>query len=521
MAELRSVVETAPVAIGLLIGPDHVLENPNQTFVDILGKGPSINGKPLRIAMPELMTENQPFLRILDEVYATGEPFHTYESPIDIVQHGVMNRGYYNFSYTPLFDQEGSVYAILDIAIDVTAQVMARQKIEEAKAGLRGAVELAQLGTWSIDIATNGLTYSDRLIDWFGYDPGAQPYSEVIPILHEDDRQRVETAVAWALNPASNGVYNETYTVMHPKTGKKRILHAQGKTVFDATGKAVRMNGTAQDITIQRELQVTLENEVQLRTRQLQASIHDLERSNQNLQQFAYIASHDLQEPLRKIQSFGDILKSQYASQLGEGVDLLQRMQVAASRMSGLIKDLLAFSRISTRQEAAAVVSLEEVVKAVLNDLELVIQETGAVVEISPLPTVKGDPSQLSQLFQNLLSNALKFQPADPPGALTVPHIRVTTKQVSATDLPPSIKPIRETAAYSCIDVVDNGIGFDQKYAERIFQVFQRLHGRNEFAGTGIGLAICEKVVANHGGAITAVSQPGRGATFSVYLPVA
>ncbi len=239
-------------------------------------------------------------------------------------------------------------------------------------------------------------------------------------------------------------------------------------------------------------------------------------RSNEYLQQFAYVASHDLQEPLRKIKSFGDLLISQYETQLGEGAIHLSRMQAAADRMSRLIKDLLNFSRISTQQEAFQLVSLTEVVTTTLSDLELRVEETNAVIEVGPLPSLQGDRSQLEQLFLNLLSNSLKFRQADTP-----PVIRISSQKVAAAALPPSIKPTQPASVYHRIDVTDNGIGFHDKYVDRIFQVFQRLHNRKDFAGTGVGLAICEKVVDHHGGAITAVSQPGQGATFSVYLPAA
>ena len=238
-------------------------------------------------------------------------------------------------------------------------------------------------------------------------------------------------------------------------------------------------------------------------------------RSNQSLQQFAYVASHDLQEALRKILSFSTLLQEQFADQLGEGTDYLERMQSAASRMSTLIRDLLAFSRLSTRKDTTASVALTEVVNQVLTDLDLTIQEAGANVTVGPLPTVSGDSSQLRQLFQNLISNALKFRRAE-----VVPLIQITAHVVSSADLPFSVKPARSAAAYHQINVSDNGIGFDEKYTERIFEVFQRLHGRSEYAGTGIGLAICEKVAVNHGGAITATSKPGLGSTFIVYLPV-
>jgi signal transduction histidine kinase/FixJ family two-component response regulator len=268
-----------------------------------------------------------------------------------------------------------------------------------------------------------------------------------------------------------------------------------------------------------RQLSAALDEQVQQRTAELLASILDLQRSNDNLQQFAYVASHDLQEPLRKIQSFGDLLKEQYADQLGEGSGYLKRMQIAANRMSTLIRDLLSFSRISTRQEAKNRIPLTETLNEVVADLDVMIQETAGSVHIHPLPTILGDSSQMIQLFQNLLSNALKFHRTSPSGSPVPPVVEVSAQLVKAEELPTSVKPSRPAAIYHRIDVTDNGIGFDEKYLDRIFHVFQRLHGIGQFPGTGIGLAICEKVIANHGGAITAHSKPNEGSTFSVYFP--
>lgn len=269
-------------------------------------------------------------------------------------------------------------------------------------------------------------------------------------------------------------------------------------------------------------LSAELEQQVKQRTQELamtnEALIDSnslLSRSNENLQQFAYIASHDLQEPLRKVQSFGDLLKDQYTDQIGEGVVYVERMQGAAARMSTLIRDLLSYSRIHTRRENTASVSLNDVVKTVLSDLELTIAKCGANIEAGTLPTVSGDASQLGQLFQNLLTNALKFRRSDTP-----PIIRVTARWISADSLPTGKRqPMGGALAYHCIEVADNGIGFDEKYVDRIFQIFQRLHGKSEFDGTGIGLAVCEKVAANHGGFISARSKAGQGATFSIFLP--
>jgi signal transduction histidine kinase len=278
-------------------------------------------------------------------------------------------------------------------------------------------------------------------------------------------------------------------------------------------------------------LTAALEEQVETRTQALTAAnqaLHTanelLTRANDNLQQFASVASHDLQEPLRKIQSFGNLLQDQYADQLGEGRTYLERMQSAATRMSVLIRDLLSYSRIAALQERRQLIPLAAVVQTVLTDLELVIAETGTLIEVDPLPEVVGDAIQLGQLFQNLLGNALKFSRVMPsarsPSAQPrAPFIQVRVQTILARDLPASVKTALSAPLYYRIDVIDNGIGFEQKQASRIFQVFQRLHGQREFAGTGIGLAICEKVVLNHGGAIRATSQPGQGATFSIFLP--
>ena len=249
--------------------------------------------------------------------------------------------------------------------------------------------------------------------------------------------------------------------------------------------------------------------------RQLEHSITDLRRSNEGLQQFAYVASHDLQEPLRKIQSFGDVLQARFGPALGEvGSDMIGRMQTAAGRMSSLIHDLLTYSRLSAKPGELKPTALADVLARVIDDLDLPIRETGATIQVIDLPTLPGDESQLRQLFQNLLTNALKFRPTD-----TAPVITIRSHPVAAQDLPATVVIVRKAAVYQCVSVEDNGIGFDQKYAERIFQVFQRLHGRAQYEGTGIGLAIVQRVVDNHGGGVRASSVPGQGATFELYLP--
>lgn len=226
-----------------------------------------------------------------------------------------------------------------------------------------------------------------------------------------------------------------------------------------------------------------------------------LEWSNRELQDFASVAAHDLQEPLRKILTFGDRLKSKFADTLpDEGKDYLNRMQSAASRMRTLIDDLLGFARVSTKTLPFSLIDLNQVISEVLVDLEVRVEQTQAKIEVAKLPSVIADPSQMRQVFQNIISNALKFHKKEER-----PLIQITARTVGL---------ICEIA------VKDDGIGFEEKYLDRIFTIFQRLHGRHEYEGTGVGLAVVRKIIERHKGTIAAKSRPGHGAEFLIRLPM-
>jgi light-regulated signal transduction histidine kinase (bacteriophytochrome) len=230
-----------------------------------------------------------------------------------------------------------------------------------------------------------------------------------------------------------------------------------------------------------------------------------LKRSNQELEQFAFIASHDLQEPLRKIILFGERLQKHPVETLDhEVVDYVQRMQNAAVRMRSMVNGLLELSRVNTRGGEFAQIRLNNIVGEVVSDLEAQIHAVNGLVIVDELPTVEADELQMHRLFQNLIGNAIKFHKPDVP-----PVVHVSGK------IEPTQKP-----RMAEIQVSDNGIGFEQHYAEQIFQPFQRLHGRNEYEGTGLGLAICKKIVERHHGAIEVHSEPGKGTTFSIRLPI-
>ncbi len=511
-ARFRNLIAEAPVATSLFVGRQLRVEIANKSMLAIWGKGPDQLNRNLADILPEMTSQS--FLAILDTVYTSGQAYSAKGARADLVVNGVPGTYYFDFTYKPLRDVNGEIFAIIDMATDVTQQVVAQQQIEQARQALQQAIDLAELGTWTVSTATGHTELSPRHADMFGLAATTMPYEQALAVVHPDDIKRVKAAFLVAMQPDSDGRYQAEYRIINARTGKQQVMRAVGRTSVDEQGNPVQIAGTTQDITIERESQQTLEKQVQERTQALLLANQDLKRSNDNLQTFAYVASHDLQEPLRKVQQFGDLLQSQYSTALGDGVAYLERMQLAASRMSTLIKDLLGFSRITTQRTTDEPVRLDTIVSDVLSVLDLAIAEANAQVQVDSLPTVSGDATQLEQLFQNLLSNALKFHRPGVP-----PHIRISSQPVLADQLPPSIRPAHQAPVYHRIDVADNGIGFDEKYLDRIFKVFQRLHGRSQFDGTGVGLAICEKVVVNHGGIITASSQPNQGATFLIYLP--
>jgi two-component system sensor kinase FixL len=295
----------------------------------------------------------------------------------------------------------------------------------------------------------------------------------------------------------------ETIEEMNVSGDKQRIVEVVKAPVLDDDGDVIGLLGLFTDITDRKMAETSL-RDLALR----------LERSNRELQDFAYVASHDLQEPLRKISVFGDRLRNKWAEALGtEGCDYLDRMLKAAGRMQTLINDLLAFSRLTTKSRPFVPVELSTVAKEVAGDLEARIEQLQARVEIGSLPVIDAEPLQMRQLLQNLIGNALKFHR---PTEQAVVKVTGTVLQEMPLKAPRNAPPIEILE----LSVSDNGIGFEEKYVDRIFNVFQRLHSRGEYEGTGMGLAIARRIVEHHGGQITARSKPGVGATFIARLPV-
>jgi light-regulated signal transduction histidine kinase (bacteriophytochrome) len=249
----------------------------------------------------------------------------------------------------------------------------------------------------------------------------------------------------------------------------------------------------------------------------LERYLVDLKHSNENLEEFTYAASHDLKEPLRKIHYFTDRLKQRLAGKLSEEEQhFFNRIETATQRMKLLVDDLLQYSLVTHEKAPKETVNLNKKVKLVLEDLELMIQEKHAVITVEDLPTIKGYRRQLQQLFYNLITNALRYSKPEEP-----PRIDIRTQTLPGNETGLSLSADRTNQLYHLIEIRDNGLGFEQADAERIFNVFTRLHNNKESKGTGVGLAIVRKVVENHGGYITATGSPGVGASFKVFLPAA
>jgi signal transduction histidine kinase len=300
---------------------------------------------------------------------------------------------------------------------------------------------------------------------------------------------------------ADRVAYQIEFSITNAKGLHKR-LYAENYLSIDAAGHMTEYNGVLKDIT-----------ESYYYKRALEQKIQQLDKSNRNLQEFVYVASHDLQEPLRKISTFTERLNTKFDTILGqEGNMFLKRILSATASMQTLLEDLLSFSRLSFDEKKFEKISVGKCVESVIADLEVKIEETKTVIRCDHFPEIEAYPSQIKQLFNNLIGNAIKFRKPGEAGVINIANHAV--EQQDFLDL-----PLTKGVNYVKITVTDNGIGFDQEFSEKIFMIFQRLNGKAEYAGSGVGLAICKKIVDNHHGFIFANSATDQGARFTILLP--
>lgn len=385
-------------------------------------------------------------------------------------------------------DESGAAVSLFGVYQDITEAKHARQRDRERARMLALAGQAAKVGYFEVTLATGCVDLSEELYAMFGLDRSGTTLAmdDLVGVTHPDDRDRVGSAIDTAIK--SRQIQSLSKRILRADTGEERLVHAWLECFYSAEGEPERLFGVTQDVTDQREVEIRLLEQAA-----------ELQRTNQELGRFAFVASHDLQEPLRKVSAFGGMLAKRYGDALdADGRRILDIMVDGAARMQLLIEDLLHYSKSSNVEMQVEPVDLARVFEEVCEALSVSIAEAGAMLELDDMPVVRGDASLLRQLFQNLVSNAIKYR-----GSETL-QIRIRAEQAPDGWL---------------IRVSDNGIGFRPGDSDRIFEMFKRLHGRGQYPGTGIGLALCQRIVERHGGRITAHGKPDVGAEFEVYLP--
>lgn len=639
----KDLIEQASVATAVYLGKEMRIQYANESMIRLWGKDASVIGKTVRAALPEL--EGQPFHQLLSNVFTTGETYWGKEDKGELMVDGKLQTFYFNFTYKALRNEEGVVYGILNMAIDVTEQVLIKRKIEAAQEKARLAIDSAALGSFDVDLVENKVHASPRFYEIWGTHEDYNTRENFVSLIHPDDVTIREKAHELAL--ATGNLYYEIRIL--PKDGSTKWIKVTGRYIYDSSGKPYQLSGIVQDITEQKHFTEQLERQVKERTRELEEAhtslvtantylqkivnkfetaivsllpvyegeelvdftfklcnnvysnysnllpsehvgrrvsevfpeyyktdafrkyaetyitgstnswelhynvdgldvyleitaskmdeevivnftdftrlktlqldllrkIEELQNSNKNLEQFAFAASHDLKEPVRKIHIFTDRLRNTLWDRLTkEEQHYFTRLEVGTKRMSSLIQDLLTFSQLSVVSNEWDVVDLDKLMQQVIADWDIKLEEKEAVITVSYLGEIKGFPRQLEQVFNNLIGNALTYSRPD-----VTPEISVRGRQTKGHEIRYHLSLEEQKKTFYAIDVIDNGIGFDQADADRIFNVFTRLYNNAEYKGTGIGLSIVKRAVQNHEGYVVAQSTPNLGSTFTVYLP--
>lgn len=487
-ARVRKVLDNLTIFVAML-SPDGVILEANQSLLKLMDVSfDKIVGLPFeQLAIWSLSEENQTLLRATMMKAAKSETVR-----FDIKARATNGETVlFDFVAAPIFSDTGEVQYLIVSGVDITKRNQLTEELDAQRRQLSAIIQNVPgiIYDFSVDMRTEEQTVnfiSDYIEKMLGYTTDEwrmNPYFWAEVVVEEDLKKALELATA-AYEEKRSG--NAEFRCID-KDGQ--IVNASSFFSFEAKGSQVRQYGVIMDVTERKKVEAQLANYMQ-----------ELQQSNEELRQFAYVASHDLQEPLRMVTSYLQLIEKRYIDQLDDNAREFINFAVdGATRMKVLINDLLTYSRVQRSEESLSTVNMQEVINRVEHNLKLSIEEANATLTIDELPTVQAIPGQMVQLFQNLLSNAIKFR------GDTAPIIEIGCK-----------KSKTEWEFY----VRDNGIGIEPQYKERIFVIFQRLHTRQDYEGTGIGLAICRKIVDKHQGNIWFESEPDKGTTFYFTIPL-
>lgn len=491
MSLLKDIVDNTPLPIAVYSGDELKIELANTAMIRAWGKGGEILGKKYLEVLPEVKKED--FFQQATTALKTGIPFHATDKKVELLIDGAMRTHYFNYSFIPLADLDGHIYGVMNTGADVTEIHMAKLQLQSAEQKLRIAIDSSGLGTYEIDLATKKVTTCGNFNSIVGIE-GEVSKAELLSKLHPEDLHIRDKAHQDA--HGTGIITYESRIINKDKTC--RWIKVNGRVIKEENGNDASIIGIIQDIHAQREFEQELKWQVA-------QSTEELRRSNDDLLHFASVVSHDLREPVRKIKIFNNLLRNEKDTLFNENSrKYLTKIDHSAQRMNNIIEGILSYSTIDKTRQPIEQIDLSQVIENIKTDLELIIREKGAILSTCDLPEIEGAPILITQLFYNLIQNALKFSKADQPPRVI---IACSTTSLNGQD---AVK----------ITIKDNGIGMDPAFAEKIFTAFERLNSKDQYEGNGLGLALCRKIAKRHNGTITAWGEKDKGAEFTVTLPL-